>query len=352
LIIFRPFWQLIQLSKMEAETSSCSGKCGCAKCECGPGCMCGSAEGPGCDPCTDFMSKKKTPVNAAEGGGESCILKEKKESLPNDVWCIIFSHVDPKTLLTAVPQVCKQWRESCQELSDVALDFHWCLRQRPSNLHQALAGTWQKDSVKKAGFVTGICKIFPRASKLILGPNVLQQNINDDFLLAIAHGCYGFTVANFFKCDQITNVAVIAMAERCPQIETVDFSYCRNLTDVAVVALAKGCPNITSATFANCYDLTDKSLVSLAEGCPGLKTVTFPFVSNLTDKAVVALAKGCPHIAEVNFKFCVNLTDAAVDALVEHCSELTSENVELSCCAKLSGDAMQKFPSNDQLFMD
>lgn len=100
------------------------------------------------------------------------------------------------------------------------------------------------------------------------------------------------------------------------------------------------------------YDLTDKSLVSLAEGCPGLKTVTFPFVSNLTDKAVVALAKGCPHIAEVNFKFCVNLTDAAVDALVEHCSELTSENVELSCCAKLSGDAMQKFPSNDQLFMD
>lgn len=95
---------------MEAETSSCSGKCGCAKCACGPGCMCGSAEGPGCDPCTDFMSKKKTPVIAAEGGGESCILKEKKESLPNDVWCIIFSHVDPKTLLTAVPQVCKQWR--------------------------------------------------------------------------------------------------------------------------------------------------------------------------------------------------------------------------------------------------
>jgi hypothetical protein len=37
--------------------------------------------------------------------------------------CIIFSLLDAKTLMLAVPQVCRFWRSVCQELDGVHLNF-------------------------------------------------------------------------------------------------------------------------------------------------------------------------------------------------------------------------------------
>jgi len=267
------------------------------------------------------------------------------QRVPSDVWCIVFSLLDPETLLTAVPQVCKQWRNACQDLTEVHLDFRWFPKQRPSNLLKALLGTWQKDSVKASTFLTGLCNIFPFAASLKVGPNIMRQHIDDAFVHTLARGCRGFKEANFYKCDHISNGAIVALAKGCPLITLVDFSYCRNLTDAAVIAFAKGCPQITSITFAHCYDLSDKALISIAEGCPRLTTVNVPYVSNLTDKAVITLAERCPLITKVNFKFCVYLTDAAMEALLKNCAGLTRENISVSCCTKLSDEVLFKFPS-------
>ena len=48
-----------------------------------------------------------------EAGGEEdeeVVGASPLQRVPSDVWCIVFSLLDPETLLTAVPQVCKQWR--------------------------------------------------------------------------------------------------------------------------------------------------------------------------------------------------------------------------------------------------
>ena len=77
-------------------------------------------------------------IDSARAEGEKEKQEEEEEEGPpiswvqDEVLCIILSQLDAKTLMIAVPQVCKFWRGMCQELDGVHLDFGWWARKKVS----------------------------------------------------------------------------------------------------------------------------------------------------------------------------------------------------------------------------
>ena len=76
----------------------------------------------------------------AEGGGgggreendAQIIAREKEEEqgpliglVPPEILYIMLALLDAKTLMTIIPQVCMLWRNVCQGLGGVHLDFTW-----------------------------------------------------------------------------------------------------------------------------------------------------------------------------------------------------------------------------------
>ena len=146
--------------------------------------------------------------------------------VPDELLEIIFAFLGPKTLMITVPQVCRQWRQVCQGLVGVHLDFRWWNGMVPVG---ALAGATDTPFVRaNPGWVTGLCQLFPHTA-----------------------------AASFKEENGVTDEGVVALAKGCPGLTSVSFSRCENLTDVAVVALAQGCLGLTSVIFRGCAKLTD-----------------------------------------------------------------------------------------------
>eukprot|EP00729_Bicosta_minor_P003038 gene3038-biopygen25855 len=238
------------------------------------------------------------------------------ERMPPEVMLKILSQLDGKTLVVAVPQVCKLWRALCQDIRNVHLDFSWCVTIPV----EALAGLKQtafvirtrknierterklrRDSrggggggagnTAEVGWTTGMCELFPRTTSVTMN----SSRVNDAHLMVLAGKCHGITHADFACCQNLTDAAVIALADECSGITHTDFHACENLTDAAVVALADKCPGITHADFGRCWNLTDAAVVALADKCPGITHAVFRRCWNLTDAAKNAVTAQRPN---------------------------------------------------------
>ena len=217
------------------------------------------------------------------------------ERLPPEVMLSVLSQLDSKTLVFAVPQVCKQWRALCQNIRNVHLDFSW---GRGVNVPvEVLAGWRQTPFILSAGggvstrvtrrssaaadaarWRTGLCELFPRTTSVTMR----KTQVEDAHLMALADKCPGITHANFNGCKNLTDAAVLALAAKCPGITHADFRRCGNLTDAAVLALADKCPGFTLVDFSGCENLTDAAVVALADKCPGIMHANFYDCENLT----------------------------------------------------------------------
>ena len=214
------------------------------------------------------------------------------QRMPPEVLLKVLSQLDAKTMVVAVPQVCRQWRALCHDIRNVHLDFSWYtfLYYTVKIPVEALAGWGQTTFVATTrtnterkermlrrrgggggggrntadgGWTTGICELFPRTTSVTMSGGVVY----DAHLMALADKCRGITYASFNNCENLTDAAVIALADKCPGITHADFSCCENLTDAAVLALIDKCPGITHANFYGCSNLTDAAVVALAENC-------------------------------------------------------------------------------------
>ena len=149
--------------------------------------------------------------------------------IPNEILCIIFLLLDAKTLIVAVPQVCKLWRGRCQELSGVHLNFRWWgkvplevfagFRQTPF-MDLMMSVGHEGDAARERVWNSGMCELFPGTTSVTMMDSLCRQEV-DAHLLALADKCH--------KCH------------KCRGLTHVDFSWCINLTDAAVVGLADKC---------------------------------------------------------------------------------------------------------------
>lgn len=66
-------------------------------------------------------------VEGRKRGEEEEEQEEEEEAtielLQDEVLCTIFSHLDTKTLMLSIPQVCRVWRAVCQDMVDMHLDL-------------------------------------------------------------------------------------------------------------------------------------------------------------------------------------------------------------------------------------
>ena len=69
----------------------------------------------------------RSHANADGAGADGTRVSVHK--LPDEIMCIIFSQQDAKTIMITLPRVCYWWREVCQLLQGVHLDFSWCTSQ-------------------------------------------------------------------------------------------------------------------------------------------------------------------------------------------------------------------------------
>ena len=126
--------------------------------------------------------------------------------VPGEVLAIVFCHLDAKTLLIAVPAVCRRWREVCAEMMPaVCLDVGWMTT---------------------------------------LGWSGYPMNpLTDAGLTAIAGRFRIAQGAQLRDCTQVTDVGIERLAAGCPNLNHLDLGYCTQVTDVGIERLAAGCPN-------------------------------------------------------------------------------------------------------------
>ena len=257
--------------------------------------------------------------------------------VPDEVLCIVFTYLDTKTLLITVPQVCRPWRNLCQELGGVELDFSqfgdqlipvealagWPLQTAPDG------GGGDHAATQGCAWKTGACDLFPRAVSATMGLEadfVFDQGVVDAHVVVMATKCTELKHASFGHCSNLTDKALVGLAKNCAGIQHANFSWCKHLTDAALCVLATKCSGLAHVDFRGCRMVTDAGVVALADNCPGLTHACFYACGKLTDAAAIALARRCRRLAHADFGNCANLTDKAVIALAVHCRGLTHAN--------------------------
>jgi hypothetical protein len=280
------------------------------------------------------------------------------ETLPDELLLHVFTFVDPHTLLTLVPGVCRRWRRLCGATPGLHMDMSFFDYDMGLFIHRKdatgarmmaeLARRWR--NAVGVSFYVGCTDILLAAmtaqcTKLTHFVSAFSGDITDVGVTSLAMHCPRLVSVCFRECDQLTDVGLVTLAEKCRQLVSVTATYGK-IQSSSVTALAKHCPLLTSVNFTNCVRLTDvgalarctqltqvgfencslvvdADVILLAQHCVKLTNVDFSGCDELTDGAVVALAKHCPLLAIVRFDRCAALTDAGVIVLSAQCARLT-----------------------------
>ena len=288
-------------------------------------------------------------------------VSSRFDALPVELLLHVFSFLDTKTLMVAVPAVCRRWREVCGHTPRVRADLSFVqqsLRRAP------LPARLLRSSLPLHGLASALQRFKHIESVLI-------PSGSDAVACAAAVSCPRLSVVDFTcRLDatalslNLTDIGLIAIAELCPLLKSIDVRQgC--FTDAALAALTENCPKLTSLIvggfgggisnagvrtivqqygsqltsihFENCTNLGDDAIIAIPKHCPRLIAVGFPD-SAMTGAGMVALAQHYPRLTSVDFHGCYELTDADMVTFVQHCPLLT--RVDISDCAQLTDRAV------------
>ena len=322
------------------------------------------------------------------------------EQIPDEILqYFIFSVLDPKSLLFAVPQVCKKWRRACQQMKGVHLDLGSWFGNKVTPV-EVLAG-WRQTPMMLGGagggWATGLCALFPCVTSVTLGSKVYNHkywirdehlvalaanyprithatidcryllhdgviafadknpglthvmlyqcnNLSDDTLIALGKKCRGITQIAFTNLDsppELSAEAVSAFAGTCPGLTHADFNECSALTEAAPLALADKCSGLTHVDFSMIdeYDRWDlEQFLGFPSKCPGLKSITMTYTRACDDAFLSELADKCRGLESADFQCCRKVTDVGLVALANNCPEL--EHALFGGCENVTGAAL------------
>jgi hypothetical protein len=237
------------------------------------------------------LKKHKKHKAQAGAAAEEGSYQGREVTLPSEVLVLLFSHIDSKTLLTAVPGVCKQWRAACPSVKNVDFNFAW---SPDFSLRRRLTAPVRPFPVPLSA-IHGLSLLFKHVTSVTF---CKDNQVGDEHIIALANHS-NLTSINVQRCTTVTDAAVLVLAEQCIGLTSVNFGGCTKLTDASMVPLAQRCPALTSVNVAYCHTLSDAFVVALAQHARGLASFNAPHL-RLTDAALVALATKCHGLIEVD----------------------------------------------------
>ena len=198
-------------------------------------------------------------ASSSGGGGEPAAAKVEPARAPDqpsaDALTMVFRFLDSKTLLIAVPAVCKRWQGLCAELMP------------PVNLDVGWATT---------------------------GPEWAPQNpLTDAGLTALAGRFRIVQGAELHACHELTDGGIERLAAGCPNLNHLNLRGC-TVTDVGIERLAAGCPKLNHLYLDNCTQVTDVGIERLAAGCPNLNHLNLRRCDQVTDARISDLLQAAP----------------------------------------------------------
>jgi F-box/leucine-rich repeat protein 2/20 len=327
------------------------------------------------------------------GRPNACVMIADVGALPDELVLHVFVHLDTKTLMTAVPGVCRRWRALYRDTPRVRVDLSFApvpllsappvrhqTRSAPTSsigLTEALARFKHVESVVAPFACDGVACIIasscPRVSAVDFtshsDPDVVYNGITDVGVVALAEHCPLLKYVDFRQgsqsdaslvaladhCSRLTSLAVggafgvgfggisivgvrSIMEHRGPQLTAVCFNECANLNDEMVVAMAENCPRLILVSL-RASRTTDAGLIALAQHCSGLRSVDLSYCQDIADDGVVVLAQRCSHLTDINVCGCAELTDVAVATLATRCRHMI--RIDAGGCSLLTDGALR-----------
>ncbi|KAF9651230.1 RNI-like protein [Thelephora ganbajun] len=141
-------------------------------------------------------------------------------------------------------------------------------------------------------------------------------------------------------CSAITDEALETVLSACPNLVAIDLTGVIEATDKAITALARTCERLQGINLGGCRAITSEGVFALAKHCYLLRRVKLSYIEAINDEAVSALAQSCPYLLEIDLNGCSYVTDLGVRDLWIHSKYM--REMRLAHCVNLTDAA---FPS-------
>jgi hypothetical protein len=279
--------------------------------------------------------------------------------------------VDPQTLITAIPRVCKGWRAVVRQTAAhfrPQLDLLWCTRPLPKQdapfgeplqiniLHRLLKGFPGAESLRFSSR-HGLCG---GATEWLAGHLRQDPSCRISELTFVGSGSGSGTSR---KDDALTNEALGRLVTSLcrsnippkrsnipPQrswrgLTSFAYTFSKNVSVPLLEALANSCPNLQSLCLRGCDlgHLSDAYFASVAKAFPKLNELNLR-KCDVSDGALGAFVSGCSKLTALNLFHCSRVTDASLTEVGANCSKLAVLN--LNQCHLVTDGGLAQIGSN------
>ena len=306
------------------------------------------------------------------------------DAIPDEVLAMVFTHVEPWTLLV-IPAVCRRWSRVCrEEMPPVDLVFSRMLHTNANDdaactVICRLLGRFRlvrsidlsgRDNLSAAGLAL-IVSHCPNLTSLhvaecyICGPEatvitkfraleslnfrviIIRASYHVNAVLeTIAAGCPMLTSLRLDGQAHLTDIGLGKIAAGCfsKTLQELTCTGCTEVTDTGLGSIAAGCPALTLVTYGDCEKVTGLGLEKIAAGCPSLRGIV---ISCMTEAGLEKLVAGCPMLTTIDANGCAGVTDATLAKIAAAWPALSV--LTISGCKNVTDAGLEKIAASCSL---
>ena len=202
--------------------------------------------------------------------------------LPSSILAKVFSEVDSRTLLVAIPAVCRGWRDICKyDLPPVHLDVRWNARDH-----------YRGNAVTDVALNT-MAQRFRRVDAISV-PDC--SGVPPEGFVALLTSCPGVTRIDFDNSENIHTPVLNAVAAQCPRLTFLNLNNTCRATDADLLAVGAGCPRLQHLELLKCSSITSAGLANFA----ALTTLSVRGIWRFNTVDLNAVASSCPLLVNLN----------------------------------------------------
>jgi hypothetical protein len=155
--------------------------------------------------------------------------------------------------------------------------------------------------------------------------------LTDEGLQAVVAFCPHLESVDLSACDELTDATLLAIGQHCSNLRELNIVE-TDVTDEGLRAIAEGCPLLETLNASQCD--VGPAIEDIARGCPKLRVLIVTGVE-VTAEAVQALAECCPRLEELGLCRCEEIGDEEITTLVRGCSNLRRLSITRTAVTEL-----------------
>jgi hypothetical protein len=309
---------------------------------------------------------------------------------PADALSVVFgilADISPKTLVLAVPLVCRWWGTVCKTHVSCDIDLRWATmgvpvpqpRSRsvqsislPRDQRHILATVYSLSNGNDTANATEGSSnpvTFTSAGTLatvstLPSPQRTRTNL---FVTVLAAMLGRFRHAQHPRvrlADTVADSDLAAIVFNCPDLAAIDLRGCCNVTDEGLAHIANCHPHIidigqggveridtyrtgpvapkdiaqsrcffsqlTSLNLAYCENVSVAGICRMADSCHQLESLTLEGCDHVTDRSLADIAASYPRLNSLDVSWCRHITDAGIIKVALGCRQLAE--LQLGIC--------------------